>query len=770
MSANLQQICITGIGIVSAIGLNADETLQSLMQEHSGIGPLRFLQTSHHEFPVGEVPLSNDELKDRLQISAHQPTTRTSLLGMMALHEALNMAHLSQEQQAKVALISGTTVGGMDKSEQYYLDYIHNDNRNDYIKTHDCGACTEMIADKEGRFAAVTTLSTACSSAANAIMLGANMIQLGEYECVVVGGAECITKFHLNGFNSLMILDTDKCRPFDDSRAGLNLGEGAAFLVLESEAHAHKRNVMPLALLSGYGNACDAYHQTASSPDGEGAYLAMSKALKMAHLASTDIEYINAHGTGTPNNDASESAAIRRIFGDKIPAVSSSKSFTGHTTSAAGSIDAVISILALRHAFLPANLNWTDGGSGVCVTPVKRTQFNVQLKHILCNAFGFGGNDTALVLSAIHETTPETKSQQPYAEAAQKKQSPISISTSQRHVYVQAATQISLQMPLCESWMDSPLQYQEPFVRSIDPDFKSYINPMEARRMGKVLKRAIVTSSVALQQAGIKCPDAIITGTGLGCIENTELFLTALCTEGEQMLKPTYFMQSTHNTISSVVAIQQKDHGYNATYSHKSISFDSALYDAYQQMQLGLIDNALVGGHDEMTPSYYQFLKKVHIFGQGHTVVGESASSVVLSSQGDGLCNLCGVKLIYKPTYSRLKEEIKNLLQCNTLTEDDLDGVMTDVCGDADRDRITMEEVAGLLPTVPMLRYKHLFGEGYTMSGLALYTVAHCLAQHRVPGHLYVNVEQQRTSAPKAILLLNRGDGKDYALTLLSNK
>ena len=343
-----EPILITGMGIVSAIGLNTAETLASLRACRTGIGPLRYLKTDHHEFPVGEVQLSTDEMADRLGIPAGQPRTRTALMGMMALDQALNQARLTADDISRAAFVSGTTVGGMDMSEQFYTDFLTNDLHNDYISQHDCGACTESIADHAGPFASVSTLSTACSSAANAIINGANDLRCGRHEIAVVGGSECITKFHLNGFNSLMILDHETCRPFDESRAGLNLGEGAAFLVIETVASARRRGVKPLAVLEGYGNACDAFHQTASSPDGEGSFLAMKEALADAGLSPSDIDYVNAHGTGTPNNDSSESQAMMRLFGDAIPPVSSTKSFTGHTTSASGNIETVICLLALQ--------------------------------------------------------------------------------------------------------------------------------------------------------------------------------------------------------------------------------------------------------------------------------------------------------------------------------------------------------------------------------------------------------------------------------------
>ena len=173
-------------------------------------------------------------------------------------------------------------------------------------------------------------------------------------------------------------------------------------------------------------------------------------------------------------------------------------------------------------------------------------------------------------------------------------------------IYIRSAAQISVQKPLCEDWMTDPVRLSGEYLRSQDPDFKQFLNPMQARRMGLILKRAIAVSLTALKDAGIECPDAIFTGTGLGCMENTENFLSAMCRDGEEMLPPTYFMMSTHNTISSAVAILLRCHGYNCTYSQKDISFESALLDAFIQLQAGRMGNALVGSHDETTPDTYR--------------------------------------------------------------------------------------------------------------------------------------------------------------------
>lgn len=730
-------ILITGCGVVSAIGNNKVETLDALLNNRSGVGSLVHLKTEHKEFPVGEVKMSDDEMRKRLNISDNNITTRTALMGMIALDEALKEAKITPEMIPNIGFISGTTVGGMDMSEQFYLDYVNNENHKEYIAVHDCGSCSEMTAEHFGKFAFITTLSTACSSAANAIILGANMIRCGEADIVVVGGSECITKFHLNGFNSLMILDTQWCRPFDATRAGLNLGEGAAYLVLESEESAKKRGVKAQAILSGYGNACDAFHQTASSPDGEGAFKAMKEALQLADIQPDKIDYINAHGTGTPNNDASESTAVKRLFGENVPPTSSTKQFTGHTTSASGSIEAVFCILALQNGFVPVNLNWSqpmeDG-----IVPVHQS-VKKELKHVLCNAFGFGGNDSSLLLSKYETSSISSETTTP--------------------IYVLSAKQISVQQPLCEDWMTQPIVYQQPFNRSIDPSFKDYISPIEARRMGKILKRAIATSKEAIKASGLDSVDAIITGTGYGCIENTEFFLDALSKDGEQMLSPTYFMQSTHNTISSLVAIQTKNHGYNVTYAHKGISFDSALQDAVLQMRLGKINSALIGGHDELTETFYRILKKGGMMGKDDEMCGEAAVSVVLGTKNDDyLCKLVNFKMLHKPTLEKLKAVAKDF---------QADYIITGISGNHKSDEAYFAETKELFSNAKLLKYKHIFGESFTSSGIGVYVAAQCLKAGKIPAHLFVNQTEICGKKPSKILIFNHSDGNNYSLTLL---
>jgi 3-oxoacyl-[acyl-carrier-protein] synthase II len=392
------RVFITGTGIFSSIGIGVEQTLDSLINGRSGIGPLKILETVHHEFPVAEIQFDDTALAKIAGLPGPEGFTRTTLMAYIAVKEALKSAGINDIKQFRTGFISATTVGGMDKKEKFFHEAMTSMEWLKYIDTQDVAEHTEHLADLFGFHDFITTASTACSSGANALMLGARMIKQGLLDRVVAGGNECLTRFHLNGFNSLMILDKEPCKPFDQNRAGITLGEGAGYLVLESEEIVKREGKKVICELSGYGNSCEAFHPTASSPDGVGAYLAMIQALEIAGLKPADIDYINAHGTGTDSNDISEGNAIQRLFAPTIPPVSSTKPYTGHTTSAAGSIEAIICTLALQHGLLFPNLNFKTQMADLSFAPVKEITHK-ELKHVMSNSFGFGGNNTSLIFS-----------------------------------------------------------------------------------------------------------------------------------------------------------------------------------------------------------------------------------------------------------------------------------------------------------------------------------------------------------------------------------
>lgn len=382
--------------MISAIGNNVPESFLSLSQSKTGIGKINYLTTRYKdEFLAGEIKLSNSDLADLVKDN-NPALNRNSYIAMLAAKEAVINSGIDTNDGLRTGVISSTTVAGMSKTELYYKELFEKDEHLSVLDTHDCGDSTERIADYLGNVDYVTTISTACSSAANAIMLGCRMIKHGQLDRVVVGGVDALSKFTFNGFNTLMILDREWCKPFDENRKGLNLGEGAAFVVIEGENALNLRKGKPLAEVIGYANANDAYHQTASSPEGYGATLAIQQALAMSGLAPSQIDYINMHGTGTPNNDLSESFATKAVFGNQVPKFSSTKAFTGHTLAAAASIEAVISVLSLQNSMIFPNLNFTTPISETGLVP-ETILVNTSLNTILSNSFGFGGNCSSLI-------------------------------------------------------------------------------------------------------------------------------------------------------------------------------------------------------------------------------------------------------------------------------------------------------------------------------------------------------------------------------------
>lgn len=384
---------VTGVGLVSALGIGVEQNLASISKGISGISPSPQILRTTHALPVGELLMTNDQLHEMLEISAEVHLSRTALLGILAVREAIEDANVDFSK--RVGLVSSTSVGGMDLTEHFFEEFIEDDSRGRLrdAKMHDCAASTEAICKYCGINGYSTTISTACSSAANAVIMGAKLLKHNMLDYVIVGGTDALSAFTLNGFKSLMILDDRPCRPFDATRAGLNLGEGAGYLVMQREEDAASY----YCHLAGYANRNDAHHQTASSVEGNGAYLAMHDALAMAGIAPQNVDYINAHGTGTGNNDASESAAFLRVFGKNIPSFSSTKGFTGHTLAAAGGIEAVFSVLSIRENCIYANLNFNTPIEEYGLVPVCSFKEHANVNCVLSNSFGFGGNCSSLL-------------------------------------------------------------------------------------------------------------------------------------------------------------------------------------------------------------------------------------------------------------------------------------------------------------------------------------------------------------------------------------
>lgn len=396
----MTRVVVTGIGVISAIGNNTTENHNSLLEGKTGIGKANFLNSRYADnLLFGEVKLSNGELKELVGLKASSNFNRTELLALKAFQEAIETAGLTKKELKSfdTVFLSGTTVGGMVEMEAIHADANSNTEPSPFVNSYRSGAHTERLAEHFGLRGYTDTMNTACSSSANSIMLGARLIKAGKAKRAIVGGVDSLAKYTVNGFNSLQIFSDEITRPFDANRKGLNLGEGAAYLVLERD----DLTCRPIwGEVRGYGNSNDAYHPSSMSPEAIGVRGAINGALETAGLKPSDIDHVNAHGTGTENNDYTELHGMQQIF-EQIPPYVSTKSYTGHTLAAAGAIEAVYSLLSIKHQEIYPSLNWQTQMPEFDSKPQIEFVESAEIQNVLSNSFGFGGNCSSVVYSKV---------------------------------------------------------------------------------------------------------------------------------------------------------------------------------------------------------------------------------------------------------------------------------------------------------------------------------------------------------------------------------
>ncbi|MDR2145479.1 MAG: beta-ketoacyl synthase chain length factor [Tannerella sp.] len=342
-------------------------------------------------------------------------------------------------------------------------------------------------------------------------------------------------------------------------------------------------------------------------------------------------------------------------------------------------------------------------------------------------------------------------------------------------IFIQSANQISVQQPLTDEWFENPVFHTESRVHFQDPDFKQYLSPLQSRRMCNLLKRAVVLSKKTLKDANVEIPDAIVSGTGLGCIENTEKFLSSISENHEQFLQPTYFMQSTHNILSSTIAIELKCHGYNNTFVHRGVSFEHALFDAMIQFQNNRVNNLLLGSYEELTDDYYIFFGRLGVWDfqpendKRRCFASESAVSMALTNKKDinSLCEIKAVELLYRPSAERLKQSVNEILEKTGCEISDIDAVFVGLNTVSANDDAYNHFINNVLEDTPVVQYKSVFGESLSSSALAVYAAAKCLKNNKIPAFLLKNGEKE-INGVKNILLYNHYKNKSHSLILLS--
>lgn len=398
-------VAITGLGAVTALGGDVPALALGIAEGRSGIGPLTLFAHSGRCHTAAQVPEPLVAAVPTLPRATVRRLSRPDQFALAAAVEACRNAGLDAATRRRAAVFVGATTGGMRETEEVYRRRVAGDERR-YRLSRVLGTplatSAAVVCQALGVYGGQTVVATACSSSALAIALAAAAIRRGDVPVALAVGTDGLCRLTYAGFDALQALDPDGCRPFDRARRGLSLGEGGAALVLEDAAHARARGARPRATLLGHGTASDAHHVTAPHPDGAGAAAALRNALASAGVSPDSVDYVNAHGTGTPQNDAVEIGVLRGVFGRRLARVpvSSTKSQIGHTLGAAGIVEAAVTVLALEDGIVPATVGlrtpepaWDD------LDLVPTAGRRAAIRIAVTSSYGFGGHNVSLVLA-----------------------------------------------------------------------------------------------------------------------------------------------------------------------------------------------------------------------------------------------------------------------------------------------------------------------------------------------------------------------------------
>jgi 3-oxoacyl-(acyl-carrier-protein) synthase len=526
------------MGIISALGTGISETAHALQKGFSGLRPLTL-------FPVAsEYPLPVGEISGTLE-PAEVP--RTHQLARIAGDQAMTGYRMPPD-----AVVLGVTTGGMLTTEAFLK-----------MKTppgssphHGIGSVAEDIARRYRCRGPVVTISTACSSGTVAIKLALEMLRAGLAERVLAGGVDSLCRLTYYGFNSLQLIDPEGARPLDQNRRGMSVAEGAAMMLLATDRPDGAK-----AEILGAGLSCDAYHPTAPHPRGRGALAAMQAAVKAANIDTNDIDYLNLHGTGTLDNDLSESEAINTLFANQKPPLSSVKGAFGHTLAAAGAIEAVVAATAISESLIPGNIGCRLPDPDLNLKPLMAAQ-HAPVNCVLSNSFGFGGNNAALVLARpdLFEPLPLPARTRPLGI--------LGYACLTGAGGTEATMRRLSEGKSCQGMFPSE-------------DLSENLPPRIVRRLKRLPRMTLSLAAAAHQDSGLdKRPEAVFLGTGWGAQSETYDFLTGLFDSGERFPSPTDFVGSVHNAPAGQVALHYQSTGANITTSGGDYSFEQALLAA----------------------------------------------------------------------------------------------------------------------------------------------------------------------------------------------
>jgi 3-oxoacyl-(acyl-carrier-protein) synthase len=546
---------VTGIGAVCAGAANVAELRRLLV---SPTRRFRLPTAFPTKGPGADLPVAQVEGFDEADASG---LPRTHRIALAAAKEAVGQGPWPD------AIVVGTTTGGILTTENALEAGTADPHA---YRFHGLDTVAQALAASFAVTGPVLTVSTACSSAAVALSVAHALLRAGLARRVLAGGADSLCRLTFHGFRQLQLVSPDGCRPLDANRAGLTVGEGAGFLVLESAPEAEQP---VLAELRGTGLSCDAYHATSPHPEGAGAVLAMQRALADAGIEPPRVSYVNLHGTGTPDNDAAEARALRQVFGQALPALSSIKGLTGHTLAAAGGLEAVVSVIALEQGLLPGNSGLESIDPTLEVSPV-REPTHATVDVVLSNSFGFGGNNASVIVSKPSPVAKASSAPLPALRVAS-----VACLTGR------GALDETL-VALAAGDSAAGLVPDAAFAKAAPAAF--------IRRLRRLPRLMLALANTAHAGSGATAaPDFLAVGTAWGPLAETQEFLRKLFESGDQFSSPTDFIGSVNNAPAGQVALLLGAHSPNLTFSSGDRSFEHAVLSASLGVAAGA-SNALV--------------------------------------------------------------------------------------------------------------------------------------------------------------------------------
>ncbi len=620
---------VTGLGLVTPLGPSVEETWGRLVRGERAIRPITLFETQGQRASVaGEVGV--------LDLPTGPPDvagawSRTSAMALAAASEAMRMARLRASGE-RVGLVIGSTTGGMFETERL-LATLHGEPecRRTILSmlSHPLTATGDRLDERLGPFVRVRTLSSACSSGANAVVVAAAWLLSGEVDAVVAGGTDGLCRLTLGGFNAIAALDPEPCRPFDRRRRGTNLGEGAGFLVMERAEMARSRGASPVAELAGWAVGSEAHHITHPAPDGAVVASLIECALDRAAMRPRDVDYVNAHGTGTLANDRMEAAALSRAFGDELRRVpvSSSKAQIGHTLGAAGAIEAVITALVVaRRTLVPtAGLEEPDPSLGLLHVPHVGREVP-RVRAAVSNSFGFGGMDTVLVFAPPGPGHPERSQRAPTSR-------PSAVPSSRV-----AVTGASVFGPCGALGSDACAGFSEQACSigvAADPD--PLLDAARSRRLDFTARLAAVTVEGALKESGAAREGmGVVLGSAFGSVDGCAAFMHRIFERGPRMASPAEFPNLVPSASVGHVSIYGGLHGPSFGTSDLAASGESAVVQAWQLVSSGETGAIVAGSAEPRSVIAERVLSA--LFDDGPMRSGRAradlAAAVVLEAEG----------------------------------------------------------------------------------------------------------------------------------------